>query len=155
MKSEKKKPFKASDGWLHGFQQRNRTTSRTVTSVGQKVPANAAELAKNFFKYVDDLRKKSNSKFIVWNCDQMPMYFDSPKNKSMDIRGNKTISVRTTGNEKNRFTVMLCADNTGRRLKPTVILKGLKKVPVNKIGKDLLNKVHVMTGTTIFWGLKY
>ena len=135
------KPFVASSGWIRNFKQRNRITSRAVTSVGQKVPANATELALEFFEHIEKLRVESGKNFIIWNMDQMPVYFDSPKNRTLDFRGATTVSVKTTGHEKTRFTLMLCADNTGRKLKPTVIFGGLKKVP-----KGCPEGIYVMTG---------
>ena len=72
------KPFSASPGWLEGFKDRNKIGYRAVTSVGQKVPENAKEISLDFFEQIDKLRKQSGGNFIVWNCDQMPLYFDLP-----------------------------------------------------------------------------
>ena len=69
------------------------------------------------------------------------MYMDSPKNRTHDFIGQTTISVKTTGHDKTRFTLMLCADNMGRKLKPTIIFRGLKKIP-----KGCPEGIHVMTG---------
>ena len=42
--------------------------------------------------------------------DETPVWFDMAGNFTIDSRGEKTIHIRGTGNEKNRFTVVLtCA----------------------------------------------
>jgi len=40
--------------------------------------------------------------------------FDVPSNKTVDVKGAKTTMIKTTGNEKTRYTVVLacCADGT-------------------------------------------
>ena len=142
---EKKKanPFSASNGWLDRFKKRNRIASRAATSVGQKIPPDAKIIALDFFEKIDKLRTDCEGNFVVWNMDQMPVYFDSPNNRTLDFQGNDTISIKTTGHEKSRFTLMLCADNQGRKLKPSIIFKGIKNVPKSCIG---LKGIHVMAG---------
>ncbi|PKC65937.1 hypothetical protein RhiirA1_394875 [Rhizophagus irregularis] len=39
--------------------------------------------------------------------DETPVWFDMAGNFTIDNRGEKTIQIRETGNEKNRFTVVL------------------------------------------------
>ncbi len=136
----KQNPFKASNGWLTRFISRYNISSKAVTSVGQKIPENAKELSINFFDYCDTLRGSAKN-FIVWNMDQMPVYMDSPKNRTYEFKGKKNVCVKTTGHEKTRLTVMLCADNSGRKLKPGIIFKGLKYAP-----KNCGNKVHLFAG---------
>jgi hypothetical protein len=122
--------FKASWGWLQGFLQRQRLSSRTATSVGQKIPQNARDISNLFFERVDNFRQQqTDQNFSVLNMDQMPMYFDSPTNKTYDSIGSRTVSVKTTGYEKLRFSLMLCAASDGRKCPPAIIFKGLKSVP--------------------------
>ena len=73
--------FKASNGWLRGFVKRNRLSSKTATSVGQKVPANAKEMILEFFERVNKFRAqvpKNQMVGQIMNMDEMPVYFDSP-----------------------------------------------------------------------------
>jgi len=46
--------------------------------------------------------------------DEVPLTFDVPSNKRVDVKGAKTIILKTTGDEKTRYTVVLacCADGT-------------------------------------------
>ena len=42
--------------------------------------------------------------------DETPVYFDMAGNFTINVIGDKTVHVRGTGNEKNRFTIVLtCA----------------------------------------------
>ena len=42
--------------------------------------------------------------------DETPVYFDIVENFTIDVKGDKTVYIRGTGNEKNWFTVVLtCA----------------------------------------------
>ena len=134
-----KNPFSASTGWVTRFCNRNRIKSRAITSLGQKVPPNAKEIALNFFEQMRVLRKTGN--FVVYNMDQMPVYVDSPKNRTYDDEGKDEVPLKTTGHEKTRFTLMLGADNIGRKLKPTIIFRGLTKPP-----KGCPEGIHVMAG---------
>ena len=37
--------------------------------------------------------------------DEVPLTFDVPSNKTVDVTGVKTIMIKTSGNEKTRYTV--------------------------------------------------
>jgi hypothetical protein len=122
--------FSASWGWLNAFLERNRLTSRTVTSVGQKIPADALDISRLFFDRIEKFREQQlGSDYNILNMDEMPVCFDSPQNRTYDTIGSKSVQLKTTGNEKLRFTLMLCAYNDGRKCEPAIIFKGLKKVP--------------------------
>jgi len=46
--------------------------------------------------------------------DEVPLTFDVPSNKTVDVKGAKTIMIKTSDNEKTHYTVVLpcCADGT-------------------------------------------
>jgi len=46
-----------------------------------------------------------------------------PSNQTVSTIGEKTVKIRTTGNEKNRLTVVLACTGDGSKLKPLVIFK--------------------------------
>ena len=52
-----------------------------------------------------------------------PIQFDMPSNRTVSKTGEKTVKIRTTGNEKNRLTVVLTCAGDGSKLKPLVIFK--------------------------------
>ena len=55
--------------------------------------------------------------------DETPLTFDMPPNQTINNTGEKTVKIRTTGNEKNRVTVVLACCRDGSKLKPMVIFK--------------------------------
>ena len=48
------------------------------------------------------------------NMDEVPLTFDGPWNKTVDVKAVKTIMIKTFGIEKTHYTVVLvcCADGT-------------------------------------------
>ena len=51
------------------------------------------------------------------------MTFDIVSNSTVDKKGSKTVSILTTGHEKDRFTVMLACLGDGTKLPPYVVFK--------------------------------
>ena len=50
--------------------------------------------------------------------DETPMNFDMPATHTVHPTGEKTVIMKTTGNEKNHFTVVLACMANGSKLKP-------------------------------------
>ena len=50
------------------------------------------------------------------------MNFDRPSNRTVNVKGEKTILIETTGNEKRRFTISVCMAN-GKKLRPRLFLR--------------------------------
>lgn len=118
--------FKASNGWLTLFFKRNDITFRRATSVGQKIPQNAPELCDAF---LDDMQSLKDYD-VIMNMDETPCYFDIPRSSTFDFKGVNTVKMKTTGNEKLRFTVALTAgvkrvgnEFSAVRLPPMLIFK--------------------------------
>ena len=110
---------------------RNNLVHCRVTSVGQKVPKNAIEIADQFLEDI----KKIGEFVNLTNKDETPCYFDIPRSSTIDKKGVKTVKVKTTGVE-HRFTVALTAgvkktENGFKsfRLPPSFIFKNLVKPP--------------------------
>jgi len=56
---------------------------------------------KEFHKYVMNMRKKLCFEIRqLWNMDELPLTFDVPLNKTVDVKGAKTIMIKTSGNEE-------------------------------------------------------
>ena len=78
--------FKASAGWLYKFMARNQLVNRRVTSVGQKMPDNARELAIDYFEVLDSMKGKKEH-VVVANMDETPCWFDIPSTTTVDFKG--------------------------------------------------------------------
>lgn len=105
------KDFKASNRWMFAFMKRFNLSRRRRTKISQKLPSQTNELLKNFQQFIIRLRtEKSFELSNILNMDETPVWFDMAGNFTIDQIGEKTIHIRGTGNEKNRFTVVLtCA----------------------------------------------
>ncbi|RWS00839.1 pogo transposable element with KRAB domain-like protein, partial [Dinothrombium tinctorium] len=122
--------FSASNGWLQKFLIRNDLSMRRATSIGQKIPENAPQLALSFIDYIKEYNEKNKNFDIIYaNMDEVPVWFDMPRCRTYEQKGVKNVQIKTTGHEKLRFTVVLTTYSDGRKCKPMIIFKGLKKVP--------------------------
>lgn len=103
--------FRLSNRWLYAFMKRRKLSLRRRTKIGQKLPKQTEELLENFHRFVIRLRiEKSYEMCNIFNMDETPVWFDMAGNFTVDQTGEKTIHIRETGNDKNRFTVVLtCA----------------------------------------------
>ena len=70
----------------------------------------------------------------VGNMDETPpLWLDMPGETTVSRAGERTITIRTTGHDKGRFTVVLSAMADGRKLKPYVVFKGVR--PIAELSK--------------------
>ena len=72
------------------------------------------------------------------------MTFDVPSNKTVDVKGAKTIMIKTSGNEKTCYTVLACCAD-GTKLPPLLIFKR-KTLPKDVIPHGIYIHVHVKDG---------
>lgn len=104
--------------------RRNGLSLRRRTSLAQKMPADYEEKLLAYQKYVISLRKRHEYLDAqIGNADQTPVYFDMPSNVTVNCKGEKSVHIKTTGNEKQRCTVMLAVLADGRKLPPYVVFK--------------------------------
>jgi hypothetical protein len=123
--------FQASDKWFRGFLRRHDLALRRKTKISQKLPEQLSDKIIDFHKYIIKMRKKNNYDLgQIGNMDETPIFFDMVGNMTVDLKASKTVHVRTTGNEKNRFTCVLGILSNGVKLPPFVVFKG-KRLPKN------------------------
>lgn len=119
--------FKASCGWLRTFMKRHNISFRRATHVAQKLPAELQEKRQNFLSYIIRMRRIRNYDLsMIGNMDETPIWVDMPGTSTIHLSGAKTVSMKTTGNEKSRITVMLAAMADGTKLNPLVLFKGVR-----------------------------
>ncbi|GES73199.1 pogo transposable element with KRAB domain [Rhizophagus clarus] len=56
--------------------------------------------------------------------DKTPVWFDMAGNMTINNKGDKTVHIRTTGNDKNHFTVVLTCSANGMKYPSICIFKG-------------------------------
>ena len=69
------------------------------------------------------------------------------RKRSTFFSGMKTVTAKTTGCEKLKFSVALTILSSGKKLTPLIIFKNLKKVPKGKFPKDVV--ITVAKGGTM------
>ena len=72
---------------------------------------------------------------------KVPLTFDVPSNKTVDVKGAKIIMIKTPGNEKTRYTVVLACCVDGTKLPPLLISKR-KMLPKGAIPHGICVHVH-------------
>ena len=135
--------FKGSCGWLRKFMRRHKLSFRRTTHVGQKNEDILSDKMQGFLGFVTKLRRRRGySLSLIGNMDETPLYVDTPGEYTMEEIGKKTISMKSMGHEKERFTVMLAAMADGTKLTPMVLFKGVrppKNIPTGIIVKMCRN----------------
>ena len=98
---------------------------RQKTTLAQRPPPCDEEKIVQFHQYVIRQRQAHNYPLhLIGNMDEVPVQFDMPSNRTVNAVGDKTVKIRTTGNEKNRLTVVLACAGDSSKLKQLVIFKG-------------------------------
>jgi len=135
--------FTASNGWLDKFMRRHQLSLRSRTSLSQKLPGDLEEKVTSFQKFIKDQRvdDEYEDEFIV-NMDETPVFFDLVPNKTVDMQGNKSVIVRTSGGDKRHVTVMLAVSASGKVLPTFVIFKGKRPLKDIKAPSDVIVPVQ-------------
>jgi len=96
----------------------------TKTTIAQQLPREYERKIIEFHKYVINMRKKLCFEIgQLGNMAEVPLTFDVPSNKAVDVKDGKTIMLKTSGNEKTRYTVVLACCADGTKLPPLLIFK--------------------------------
>jgi hypothetical protein len=110
--------------------KRHNISFRRATHVAQKLPKELEDKRQNFLRYIIRLRKMREYELSsIGNMDETPIWIDMPGTHTLAPIGEMTESLKTTGHEKSRITVMLSALADGTKLPPLVLLKGVKPPP--------------------------
>jgi len=120
-----KATFKASRGWLDRFMSRTQLRVRRRTTAAQKTPEQMTDKMISFIQYMELQRSKIGAQpDEVYAMDETAVWFDMLSETTVHEKGAKSVSVKTTGHEKSRCTVILTASGSGRKLKPYVVFCG-------------------------------
>uniref|UniRef100_A0A915E9D1 Transposase n=1 Tax=Ditylenchus dipsaci TaxID=166011 RepID=A0A915E9D1_9BILA len=116
--------------WLaRKIPQASQFRSGRRTTVCQHPPKNYIESIAKFIVHVEQLRKSSNFNEI-FAFDETAIWFDNPENR---------VTVLTTGHEKMRITVGLCAREDGKKMNHYVLVN--RKRPDPKIVEKFKGKL--------------
>ncbi|KAG5831790.1 hypothetical protein ANANG_G00282950 [Anguilla anguilla] len=122
--------------------KRRNLSIRTRTTVSQQLPKDYEEKLATFCAYCKNkiTEKKIRPEHIT-NMDEVPLTFDIPVNRTVEKTGTRTVSIRTTGNEKSSFTVVLGCQANGQKLPPMVIFKR-KTLPKEKFPAGVIIRAN-------------
>ncbi|CAG8692848.1 12627_t:CDS:2 [Cetraspora pellucida] len=109
--------FKFSQYWLGHFLKCYDFSLHRKTNIAQKLPDDLKNKLLKFQQFVIRLCQKNNYPLgIIANMDEIPVWFDIVGNLTVNPRGIKTVHVRSTENDKNRFTMVLTCLADGTKL---------------------------------------
>jgi hypothetical protein len=87
---------------------------RRRTTLCQKLPRDFTDKVINFHRHVIRMREEHSYLLSqIGNADQTPVIFDMPRNTSIEKQGMRSVTIKTTGAEKQRCTVMLAVTADG------------------------------------------
>ena len=134
--------FSGTNSWCTRFMKRHGLAIRQKTKIAQKLPNDLEEKIVSFQKYLINARKRDDYELVqIGNMDETPVWFDMPAARTVESCGVKTVLLKTTGNEKTRFTVVLSCLADGTKLKPMVIFRQ-KTLPKDKFCPGVLVHIH-------------
>lgn len=116
--------FSGGYSWCCRFLRRKGLSIRARTTMSQQLPADFEEKMDNFRKFTADAIAEYNiDPSHIINMDEVPLTFDLPLQRTVAPKGESTVNLRTTGNEKTHFTCVLGCTAAGQKLPPMVIFK--------------------------------
>lgn len=99
--------FKAPHRWCYRFLWWHNLSMRRM-HIAQTLPENYEDKVTDFQRFFIQQRKRNdNAPVQIGNADQAPLTFNIPNTTIIATKGDRSISIKTKGNEKNRFTAML------------------------------------------------
>lgn len=116
--------FVGGPSWCSRFMRRKALAMRARTSMCQNLPADFKDKLERFQAFVKKAIEDDgigNSHII--NMDEVPLTFDIPMERSVAPKGDKSVTIKTTGHEKAHFTVVLACCADGQKLPPMIIFK--------------------------------
>ena len=114
--------FKGGPSWCYRFMKRKDLSIRSRTTLCQQLPADFEEKRMNFTNYTQGLiSEHSIGPNQLINMDEVLLTFDLPLSRTVNQKGESSVRVKTTGNEKTSFTCVLACMGAGNKLPPMVI----------------------------------
>ena len=120
--------FKASNGWVVRFTNKHGLTLRKRNSLAQHDPGNLIDRVISFILNVrHKFHTKQHAMANVIAMDETPIWLDMPSATTVNEAGASSVTIRSTGHEKDRVTVCLEGKANGHKLMPFIVFKGGKR----------------------------
>ena len=126
--------FEASRDWARQFKERHNLARGKKTSLRQKLPFQLESKISSFYSECARFLKIGKYPLpLIGNMDQTPVFFDMVSEKLLVQKGQKSVTIWTSGSEKRHVTVVHTAAADGYILPPMIIFRG----KTNKTIKDI------------------
>ena len=100
---------------------------RRTTHISQKPKEVTDDFILRFQRFVIRMRRNRGYDLChIGNMDETPVWMEMPGNATLDFSGVKDITVSTTGHHKERLTIILGGLADGTKLRPLVLLPGVR-----------------------------
>jgi transposase-like protein len=112
-------------GIVRRFLRTNKVVIRRATHEAQSAPAKKiAEALEHIARIQPIVNAPNRDPRFVINMDQTPVYFSMEPTTTLDIRGARTVNIRSSSGSTMRVTVALTVTAAGTLLKNLLIFKG-------------------------------
>ena len=116
--------FLGTTSWLSRFMKCKNFVMRQKTRISQRLAEEFEEKVLQFQWTIIRMQQRAHCDLqLTGNMDETPLNFDMPPNRTVHAAGDKTVLIKTSGNEKNHFTVALGCMADGTKLMPMIIFK--------------------------------
>jgi transposase-like protein len=126
-------------GIVRQFLRKNKVVIRRFTHEAQSAPAKKQGEALEFIIRIQPIVNAPNRdpRFVI-NMDQTPVYFSMTPTTTLNIRGARSVNVRSSSGPTMRVTVALTVTGAGTLLKNLLIFKGeTSPKEINPIEQEL------------------
>lgn len=114
--------FTASDAWVSKFMKRNDLSLRRRTNLTVLTDDVLVGRAVSYMRYLRSHMPTYNPEYTVL-MDETAVFFEDPRNTTVDTTGARHVVVRLTGSASIRVTVVLVVTASGCKLSPLVVWK--------------------------------
>jgi hypothetical protein len=113
--------FGCSNGYIHKFKNRLKISRRRVSSLAKKPYSEQKVKLENFFKDFD--HEISDNIALLVNFDETAVFFEFEVTHTLTLANNKTVSVYSSGKNKQRMTAIGAVASNGFKFPLIIILK--------------------------------
>jgi DDE superfamily endonuclease/Tc5 transposase DNA-binding domain len=125
--------FTASDPWVASFMARNGFSLRRRTNLTTLTDDVLVDRALSYMKFLKIHKPEMNMDRTVL-MDETAIYFEDPRNQTVDQVGLRHIVIRSTGFASMRITAALAVTASGKKLPPLIIWKRTTRGAIERLG---------------------
>ena len=124
---------------------------RSITHIGQKIKECCKQVYNNFYNRLYLLRfdiEDNESMLNLFNMEETPIWFQMVSKTTVAKISERSINVRTFGNDRTRISLILCIVDNGYKAPLLLIVKGKKggkkEIELKKNTNVLNKKIYVL-----------